>query len=118
MKKIHGALTSQWWWDSMYSNVVKFVMNCVHSPLHIDTGNCIFGHLGPLALLLTQHHSLLCGGNFGVKKIHGALTSQWWWDSMYSNVVKFVMNCVHSPLHIDTGTCIFGHLGPLGHAAG
>ena len=43
--------------------------------------------------LLTEHHSSLSGGHFGVKKTYGALARHWWWDGMYSDVVKFVTNC-------------------------
>ena len=43
--------------------------------------------------LLTEHHSSLSGGHFGVKKPYGALARHWWWDGMYSDVIKFVTNC-------------------------
>ena len=43
--------------------------------------------------LLTEHHLSLSGEHFRVKKTYGALARHWWWDGMYSDVVKFVTNC-------------------------
>ena len=43
--------------------------------------------------LLTETHSSLSGGHFGIKKTYGALARHWGWDGMYSAVVKFVTNC-------------------------
>ena len=42
--------------------------------------------------LLTEYHSSLTGGHFGVKTC-GTLIRQRWWDGMYSDVVKLVTNC-------------------------
>ena len=43
--------------------------------------------------LLTENHSSLSVGHFGVKKTYGDLVCHWWLDGTYSDVVTFVTNC-------------------------
>ena len=43
--------------------------------------------------ILTEQHAGPMSGHFSMKKTYGALARHWWWDGMYYDTLKHVMNC-------------------------
>ena len=62
--------------DSKRKHMVRFVV-----PVHLRNQ------------VLDECHRGLTGGHFSGKRTYAALSSQWWWEGMYADTVKYVKNC-------------------------
>ena len=53
--------------------------------------------------VMENSHSGPYGGHFAVSRLYGALAQQWWWERMYTDIVKFCKSCPECAIATGSG---------------